>query len=321
MSNIFEAPSSTEMASLVYPVLEEKGVLSESRNGRVKYLPGVTVMTYQQPYIRGNLTPHRDANPFFHVAESMWMLAGRDDLKFLSMFNANMGAYSDDGVRFNAAYGHRLRHHFGHDQLKEITHILSDDPGSRQMVCQIWDSVDLAKHTKDKACNMSLVFSVEDNAVNMTVFNRSNDAVYGAITGANPVHMSYFLQWVADRCNMKMGTLTFVSNNLHVYLDLYSHWGDLKNTKPQARITRGQYFRLGSLEEIEELCREVEDNLFIRASGYSEHITKVVKPIINAFLKRKFERISDSQTAKMLLKCEDKSLRLHCFDWLSRRKT
>ena len=285
---LFKAANSNDMARQVYPVLEAKGIIRASRNGRVLVFPLPVTMIYTDPLYRCNFTLNRKANPVFHHMEAMWMLAGRNDVAFLDIFNSNMKNYSDDGVHFNVAYGHRMRKHFGHDQLAECIDMLSTDLDSRQAVIQLWDHNDLTLDTKDKACNMSMIFSVdEQDLVNLMVFNRSNDAVYGGVTGANPVHFSYFLQYVAEQLDLEVGRMTFVSNNLHVYLDLYDHW---KNMIWDAAISipiRMDY-KLGSLYEIELFCTMAEKQGTIDTEGWeSRTLTFVTIPMFNYWVNRK----------------------------------
>lgn len=315
---VFKAPNSTEMSKLVYPMLSAIGEISESRNGRVLAFTEPVSMTYTRPWTRGNNTPDRDANPFFHIAEAMWMLAGREDVAFLTKFNKNMALYSDDGIVFNAPYGYRLRYHFGQDQLKQVVGELKLSETTRQAVCQIWDSADLGKDTKDKACNMSLVFSVNNGRVDMMVYNRSNDLVYGGVTGANPVHMSYFQQWVADSLCLSMGELTFVVNNAHVYLDLYPHWEKLKmGSSVVSKLPI--YYTLRSLEEIEYLCNLVMDEEYISHEFESDHLNKVVVPIINTWFMRKSGEFTQDELYLELGKCMDSSLFSQCSNWMEKR--
>ncbi|MGI9141969.1 MAG: thymidylate synthase [Fluviibacter sp.] len=150
----------------------------------------------------------------------MRILAGRRDVAFLQQFNSKIGQYSDDGKVFNAAYGYRLRTHFGRDQLVEVIQLLRRDPTTRQAVLQIWDPADLTKKTKDKACNVEVVFDTRGGRLNMSVFNRSNDAWYGAY-GANAVHFSILQEFVACSVGLRAGVYRQVSNNLHLYTELY----------------------------------------------------------------------------------------------------
>ena len=315
---VFKAKTSTEMAQVVYKSLATNGVEEDSRNGKVLRFPEPVTMVYSEPWVRGNNTPDRDSNPFFHIAESMWMLAGRRDVEFLTLFNSNMGNYSDDGEVYNAAYGYRLRQHFGFDQLKSIVSELREIPNSRQAICQLWDSKDLGKITRDKACNMQMVFSIFDNKLRLVVYNRSNDLVYGGVTGANPVHFSYFQQWVSDQLEIDMGDLTFVSNNAHVYLDLYPHWDKLKNHKFSNSFNSVK-LPLCGLGEIESLCDEILKKEQITKTYKSPHLNCVVLPIINTWLMRKSKKFHVEEIRNELSKCQDDSLFENCTSWLDNR--
>ena len=201
--------------------LKAAGLKPENtRNGPALVVPEPVITTYQCPQERVLFHPGRDANPVFHLLESVWMLAGRRDVAFLQRFNSRIGQYSDDGRNFNAAYGYRMRHHFGRDQLDEVIKLLRRDPDTRQAVVQIWDPADLQKRTLDKACNLELIFDTRGHRMNMTVYNRSNDIWWGAY-GANAVHFSVIQEFVAAAVGLRVGHYRQVSNNLHLYTELY----------------------------------------------------------------------------------------------------
>lgn len=207
--------------SKVFQIIKDLNLKPENtRNGPALVLPGLVVTTYRYPDERVLFHPGRDANPIFHLMESIWMLAGRNDVAFLKQFVKRMSDFSDDGDTFNAAYGHRWRNHFGHDQLVEVIELLRCDPGTRQAVIQMWDSADLTRKTRDKACNTQVVFDTRNGFLNMTVFNRSNDIWWGAY-GANAVHFSVLQEFVARAVDRPMGEYRQVSNNFHLYTKLY----------------------------------------------------------------------------------------------------
>lgn len=192
----------------------------QTRNGPVLAFPEPVTLVYTRPHERVLFAPLRDANPVFHLMESIWMLAGRNDVAFPVQFNSTFGQFSDDGRTFNAAYGHRWREHFGRDQLVEIVKLLRRDPSTRQAVLQMWDPEDLTRSTKDKACNMSIVFDCRGHRLNMTVMNRSNDLIWGTC-GANAVHMSILQEFVACSVGLPVGHYRQFANNLHLYLETY----------------------------------------------------------------------------------------------------
>ena len=286
---VFKALNSNDMAFQVYSSLEQEGIVRDSRNGPVIMFPTPVTTIYCHPWERCNFTEGRDANPVFHHMEALWMLAGRQDVEFLAMFNSNMSLYSDDGKVFNAPYGHRIRNHFGHDQLEDVINILSNDPDSRQAVIQIWDEQDLMKNTKDKACNMLLVFSIDhEDKVRLTVYNRSNDLVYGGVTGANPVHMSYFQEYVSEQLGREMGELYFISNNGHVYTELYDHWQ--KMDWEDIYYKKSTRLEIGDLQEIEEFCSIVLCKEIITARFDSEMLNSLSVPMANYWIERKYNK-------------------------------
>lgn len=194
--------------------------IEQTRNGPVIAFPEPVVTTYEYPAERVLFHAGRDANPVFHLMEALWMIAGRNDVAFLDNFNSRLKQYSDNGKTYNAAYGYRWRRHFDTDQLVDVIKLLRRDRTTRQAVIQIWDVDDLIKKTKDKACNTQILFDCRGERLNMTVFNRSNDIWWGAY-GANAVHFSFLQEFVAHAVRLPLGRYRQVSNNLHLYLELY----------------------------------------------------------------------------------------------------
>lgn len=154
-------------------------VQKDSRNGAVLMIEEPVTITYEKPLERVLFNQVRDANPFFHVMEALWMLAGRNDVEPLAYYASNMRNYSDDGETLNGAYGYRWRKGHGGpyqtglttvprgesvdallsprlnvDQLGILVAHLKADPNSRRAVLQMWNVADdLLKigHTKEYA--------------------------------------------------------------------------------------------------------------------------------------------------------------------------
>jgi thymidylate synthase len=82
-----------------------------SRVGKVMVVDEPVMVTYTYPRERVLFNAARDANPFFHLFESLWMLAGRNDVEPLAHYNSQMVNYSDNGETFNGAYGYRWCRH------------------------------------------------------------------------------------------------------------------------------------------------------------------------------------------------------------------
>ncbi len=102
---------------------------------------------------------------------------------------------------------------------QQVVAMLRADPKTRRAVIAMWDPCeDLNVNKKDLPCNTTIYFDATRGALDMTVCNRSNDAIYGAY-GANAVHMSFLHEVVAGCAGLKIGTYYQVSNNLHIYLE------------------------------------------------------------------------------------------------------
>jgi thymidylate synthase len=223
----------------------------DSRNGPVIQIAEPVTATYTAPRERVLFNIARDANPFFHLVEALWMLCGRNDLATLEYFAKQIGNYSDNGVTLNGAYGHRWRHMYqvaydvngsvytaegktpsrGIDQLDMLIRHLSAFPDSRRGVLGHWnaeDSLDAMGSTMpgwehrtslDVPCNTHIYFSTSGGVqrkLHMTVLNRSNDMIWGML-GANYVHFSFLMEYVTLACGYEMGTYNHITNNCHVY--------------------------------------------------------------------------------------------------------
>lgn len=99
-----------------------------SRNGTVLMINEPVLITYTHPRERVLFNAARDANPFFHLYESLWMLAGRNDVAPVAYYAGQMAEYSDDGRTLNGAYGWRWRHAKGRDYGSGPTVVMVDDP-------------------------------------------------------------------------------------------------------------------------------------------------------------------------------------------------
>lgn len=202
--------------------LESVGVVRSSRNGDVYMFPEPVTTVYEKPAERVVFWAERDANPFFHLMEALWMLGGRNDVGYVAQYVSRMREFSDDGKTFHGAYGFRWREHFGVDQLTSIIAALKANPDDRRQVLSMWDaSVDLGRVGKDFPCNLQAIFQVaHDGRLDMTVTNRSNDMIWGAY-GANAVHFSYLHEYVARAIEREQGVYRQVSANFHTYQAVY----------------------------------------------------------------------------------------------------
>ena len=199
--------------------LHSAGIKNTSRNGDVMVSPSLFATCYIKPQHRVLMNPKRDANPFLHLFEALWVLGGREDVGFLTMFSKRFTEFSDNGITFHAPYGHRLRKKFGFDQINLACKHLKANPDSRRVVLQIWDAnLDLDAKSKDLPCNDLVMCTMNParTGLDITVCCRSNDAVWGAY-GTNAVQFSMLQEYMAGKIGVPVGVYTQLSNNFHVY--------------------------------------------------------------------------------------------------------
>jgi len=331
-------------------------VANDSRNGPVlKFVEPVTI-TFTCPWRRVLFNSKRDANPFFHLYEAMWMLAGRNDVKSLEHFASKIGQYSDDGRTFHGAYGYRWRSWFGEDQLLVIAGELTKNPTSRRCVLQMWDGMnesypeassrprdypmdsDLSVAIgggKDVPCNTECMFQIREvtgtanfdgsparpqKYLDMTVINRSNDLVWGLL-GANVVHFSYLLEYMANAIGVEMGNQIHFTNNLHIYTENNSGfkpkewtsvpynglWYDYSKTRPM--VNAG----LTSLRGVTSTPERLSHQLPYMSSFLSE----TIDPAIIAF---NYHKARDYPLALDIANdISSPDWRKACTEWLQRR--
>ena len=245
-------------------LLKECGETRDSRNGKVLYMPAPVTIWHQTPENCISFDADRDANPFFHIAEAIWMLGGCEHVSWLARILPNIRDFSDNGSTFNGPYGYRWINQW-QDQLAEIVAILMDSPDSRRAVLQVWSPSDLGKDSKDLPCNTQAYFTIDnDSKVSMTVCNRSNDLIWGAL-GANVVHFSFLLSHIAAQLGREVGSYYQFTNNLHVYEKHFPLLGVLdgksdRNISPvptwQRLLSTQQCRKSMALEHFRTYCKD-----------------------------------------------------------------
>lgn len=225
---VIDARNVNDAWTKAIPIIKEKGVARPSRYGPVLEYPAPVTTVYEKPWERVLFDSTRDANPFFHLFEALWMLSGRNDVAWLARFLPRMAEFSDDGLTFHGAYGYRWLQHFDMygggdedetDQLGKIIRMLSANKDERRAVLQMWDPVaDLGRNGKDLPCNTAAYFKVRDGKLEMTVTCRSNDIILGCL-GANAVHFSILHEYMAALTGYPQGRYFQVSDSWHMYTE------------------------------------------------------------------------------------------------------
>lgn len=305
-------------------------VVRDSRNGSVQRIVGPFILTYTHPTERVLVNKFRDCNPFFHIFESLWMLDGRNDVESLSYYNKRMSTYSDDGKTLHGAYGYRWRKFFGIDQIEAVIQELTSDPASRRAVIQMWDASDSKVARSgglDVPCNTQAVFEIDEDRLNMSVFNRSNDLIWGML-GANVVHFSFLQEYIALSLGLPCGVYNQISNNTHVYSDIWSKYKAtteiesrhlLNLTKDEALIQSSEavpIFGTGGKAEF-----DVEVGALLRnpdAHCRNRFLKDTVSPMLLAF--RHHKERDYARAIEAVGRVEDDAWRYVSTNWIKKRK-
>lgn len=204
-------------------ILRQEGTLRQpSRIGDTLELLH-TCLVIRDPRERWVLNRRPAMNPAFALAEVVWILSGRDDSGFLNFWNPILPRFAGRGPLYYGAYGHRLRHRFGVDQIRLAFESLRALPDSRQVVLQIWDAAsDLPIETgqprsEDIPCNVCALLKIRDGRLEWVQVMRSNDLKLG--WPHNVVQFTTLQEMMAGWLRIELGSYTHFSDSLHVYTD------------------------------------------------------------------------------------------------------
>lgn len=160
--------------------------------------------------------PGRRNDVFGTIAETMWVLAGRNDMAYLARYLKRAVQFSDDQETWRGGYGPRLRNWEGIDQVDEIRKLLCGDPESRRAVAVLFDPARDYVNTLDVPCNNWLHFLVREGRLDLNVTVRSNDILWG-FSGINTFEWSVLHEMMAYWLGVAVGQESFFVSSLHLY--------------------------------------------------------------------------------------------------------
>lgn len=273
----FETENVNQYYADVCEALMMKGTETSPRGKRTKEIHPTTAFIHD-PRKRIVTSYGRVLNLPFALAEVIQILTGQNDAQALAFYNSGIIDIQGDGprgtphwqdsvLRFNAAYGERLRSYEAFwrtpqgvvateqvDQLEHVIETLKQDLDSRQASIVLSHPVydNYTMNTRDRACNVYAHAMIRDGKLNWMQVIRSNDAVWGI--PYNVIQWSHVQEWVAASLDIQMGHMFIVQDSFHVYEDKY------------AECAAVEYFDM--YDYLEMVPLRMEANEFIRTELY-----------------------------------------------------
>jgi thymidylate synthase len=157
--------------------------------------------------------PERKFNQEYAEYEWQWYLSGNRDASEISeraKIWKNMMVPGTTEV--NSNYGHFWQLN---GQLARAVQELKDNPSSRRSIVVHYDVHELDRYKADTPCNVVLNFYIKDGLLNLTVFARSIDLVYGFCN--DQYTFAKLMEMTAGELGCGIGGMHWFVTNLHVY--------------------------------------------------------------------------------------------------------
>lgn len=279
----FEFESFEEAYPALLKALLTEGDDVSPRGQLTKELNPVGI-TIKNPRKRVISHPLRKGNYGFMIGEAIWIMSQTNLLESISHYNKNWENFTDDGFTLNGAYGDRIfkyqscilnKDENGNetyvpvlvDQFEAAYQQLKKDPDTRQATIILFNPAMDYIQTKDKPCTNLMRFMIRNGKLNMTVFMRSNDVIFGF--WGDIFNFTIIQELMAGRLGVEVGKYTHIADSFHIYEQHFQMAQDIiDNPHPllytdnliDARLSEDIYEQeLSRVFNVEILTRRIAD--------------------------------------------------------------
>lgn len=154
--------------------------------------------------------PGRNFSLVHAIHESFLIFCDDNHVKVAGYFNKNIAQFSDDGKTLHGSYGHRIA-----TKMQGVLDKLKEDHDTRQALLTIHRVDDSIVETKDPPCTITLQFTIRDEKLNMHVYMRSNDIVWG--TPYDVFVFTTIQKVFANTLGVPVGKYYHTATSLHMY--------------------------------------------------------------------------------------------------------
>lgn len=218
------------------------GIYSHNRTGtptlaiqhQYVYLP--EILKYF-PIVKG-----KKMFPKMALKELMWMLQGRNDVKWLQDRGVNYwNQWANAKGTIGKSYGYQFRNFNGKDQFVDLIKEISRNPTSRRLIMNLWNISDLDEMTLPP-CFYDFHFEcvpVQEDMEEIQYYNldlhvkqRSSDSFIG--TPYDMMYLSWMLIMVQQFANLfgLKNEVQFIARDIHYTMDNFHIY---ENHKPQVK--------------------------------------------------------------------------------------
>jgi len=163
-------------------------------------------------------TPWRKFNKEYAAYEWSWYLTGdRDASEIAERAKIWKQMFVDGTTEINSNYGFYWKYN---NQLARVIEELRERPQTRRAIVIHYHLDELDRYKYDTPCNDVLNFYIKDNKLQLTVFARSIDLIYGFSN--DQYTFANLMQLVANSLNLEVGEMHFFITNLHIYPKHYN---------------------------------------------------------------------------------------------------
>jgi thymidylate synthase len=179
------------------------------------------ILVIKNPRDRWILSRMPIYNPAYGLVEFVWLFNGDNDGDVLRFWNPKLSNYAGDSKYMHGAYGYRLKHAFGIDQICRAYLSLKSNACSRQIVLQIWDpKIDLpadngTPKSEDIPCNLTSLLQIRNGSLYWTQISRSNDMIRGV--PYDILQFTLLQEFYASWLGCDVGEYVHISNSMHIY--------------------------------------------------------------------------------------------------------
>lgn len=154
--------------------------------------------------------PGRNFSLVHAIHESLLVFCNDNHVKIAGYFNKNIAQFSDNGITLYGSYGHRIA-----TKMQGVLEKLKEDHDTRQALLTIHRVDDSIVKTKDPPCTITLQFTIRDEKLNMHVYMRSNDIVWG--TPYDVFVFTTIQKVFANTLGIPVGKYYHTATSLHMY--------------------------------------------------------------------------------------------------------